>query len=127
MSIFGKIKDAIFGKKAHAETKDGSIFKTDTTAGGGFGGGTTTETVDVGAVLEDRYARAGQDLNYQSSIVDLMKLLDLDSSYEARKELATEMGRTDYSGTAEDNIWLHGRVMDELEKSGGRIPASLRT
>ena len=56
-----------------------------------------------------------------------MKLLDLDPSYDNRKELAVEMGRTDYSGTAEDNIWLHGRVMDELEKSGGRIPASLRS
>ena len=129
MGIFSKIKDAIFGKPAKAETND-SIFNRDTTPGGagfGSGGTTTTRTVDVDAVLADRYERAGQDLNYKTSIVDLMKLLDLDPSYENRKELATEMGRTDYSGTAEDNIWLHGRVMDELEKNGGRISADLRT
>ena len=130
MGIFSKIKDAIFGKKARAETND-TIFKRDQApSGAGFGsGGTsgTTTTVDVDAVLADRYERAGQDLNYKTSIVDLMKLLDLDPSYENRKELAVEMGRSDYSGTAEDNIWLHGRVMDELEKNGGRISAELRT
>ena len=129
MGIFSKIKDAIFGKPAKAETND-SVFKRDATPGGagfGTGGTTTARTVDVDAVLADRYERAGQDLNYQTSIVDLMKLLDLDPSYENRKELAQEMGRTDYSGTAEDNIWLHGRVMDELEKNGGRISASLRS
>ena len=128
MGIFSKIKDAIFGKEAKAATNDGVFKRDDTPSGAGFGGTTgTTTTVDVGEVLSDRYERAGQELNYQTSIVDLMKLLDLDASYENRKELAVEMGRTDYSGTAEDNIWLHGRVMDELEKHGGRIPASLRT
>ena len=130
MGIFGKIKDAIFGKPARAETTDDGIFdRKEAPSGAGFGagGGTTARTVDVDAVLADRYERAGQELNYKTSIVDLMKLLDLDPSYENRKELATEMGRSDYSGTAEDNIWLHGRVMEELEKNGGRISADLRS
>lgn len=130
MGIFSKIKDKIFGEDSivgrsidRDDKADKPVFRPDAT-----NRNTTmrTTTVDVGAVLSDRYERAGQDLNYQTSIVDLMKLLDLDPSYENRKELAIEMGRTDYSGTAEDNIWLHGRVMDELEKHGGRIPASFR-
>lgn len=126
MGIFSKIKDKIFGKKDDDKVVELGRAKT-APSGAGFGAGTPAQAVDVDAVLADRYERAGQDLNYQTSIVDLMKLLDLDPSYENRKELAVEMGRSDYSGTAEDNIWLHGRVMDELEKNGGRISADLRT
>ncbi|WP_265570581.1 DUF3597 domain-containing protein [Sphingomicrobium nitratireducens] len=125
MGIFSKIKDAIFGKKARANPNDGVILGNAPTGGLGAGDA-TAQTVDVEAVLEDKYERAGQDLNWRTSIVDLMKLLDLDSSYDNRKELAQEMGRTDYSGSAEDNIWLHKRVMQELEQHGGRVPASLR-
>ena len=71
--------------------------------------------------------KGNPDLNWRSSIVDLMKLLDLDSSLANRKELATELGYTGAKdGSAEMNIWLHHRVMDELEKSGGRVPAGLK-
>jgi 3-oxoacyl-ACP reductase-like protein len=86
------------------------------------------QPVDVEAVL----TRIAQDkgnpnLNWRSSIVDLMKLLDLDSSLDNRKELATELGYTGVKdGSAEMNIWLHEAVMRELEKNGGTVPAGLK-
>lgn len=83
----------------------------------------TLSDVDVEARLS---AMTGADgLNWRSSIVDLLKLLDIDSSFANRKELAGELGDTDYSGTAEENIALHRRVMRELAKNGGKVPASL--
>ena len=119
MSIFGKIRDAIFGKK-HAEA-------TPTTTRGtqiGTGGTSTAERPPLIDVENHLDSMPGADhLNWRTSIVDLMKLLGIDSDYEARKALAVEMGRSDYSGTAEDNMWLHRRVMQDLSKSGGRVPA----
>lgn len=61
-------------------------------------------------------------LNWRTSIVDLMKLIGVDPSYENRKALAQELGREDYSGDAEDNVWLHKRTMRELSASGGKVP-----
>ncbi len=125
MSIFGKIKDAIFGKARAAEP-------TWHAPGQPTGGAATTAApapqpvseVDVEAQLD---ARDGADkLNWRSSIVDLMKLLGLDASYDERKELAQELGRSDYEGSAEDNIWLHRQVMTNLAANGGRVPADLR-
>jgi 3-oxoacyl-ACP reductase-like protein len=148
MSIFGKIKTAIFGEHGPL--------------GGQFGGKpaapapaptapapapahpTTTaneppasipaaptapqQPVDVEAALTAIAARkGGPDLNWRSSIVDLMKLLDLDSSLDNRKELATELGYSGAKdGSAEMNIWLHKAVMRELEKNGGVVPAALK-
>jgi hypothetical protein len=83
--------------------------------------------VDVDAILADAAAKKGEKLNYQSSIVDLMKLLDLDSSLANRQELATELGYAGAKdGSAEMNIWLHKRVMEELEKNGGKVSAALK-
>ncbi len=65
-------------------------------------------------------------LNWQTSIVDLMKLLNLDPSYENRKELAGEVGITGYSGSAEDNIALHRAVMRKLGEAGGIVPDDLK-
>jgi len=85
------------------------------------------QPVDVEAVLTRIASGKGQDLNWRSSIVDLMKLLDLDSSLANRKELATELGYTSAKdGSAEMNIWLHKAVMRELEKNGGTVPAGLK-
>lgn len=86
------------------------------------------DTVDVERVLTDIAARRdGPPLNWRTSIVDLMKLLDIDSSLANRKELATELGYSgDKDGSAEMNIWLHKAVMRELEKNGGVVPASLK-
>ena len=84
--------------------------------------------VDVEAVLTGIAQRKGNpNLNWRSSIVDLMKLLDLDSSLDNRKELATELGYGGAKdGSAEMNIWLHKAVMRELEKNGGTVPAGLK-
>lgn len=65
-------------------------------------------------------------LNWQTSIVDLMKLVRIDPSYANRKELAGEMGNTDYSGTAEDNIALHKAVLDQMAAAGGIVPDHLK-
>ena len=77
--------------------------------------------VDVEAKLDGMQGAA--DLNWRTSIVDLMKLIGVDPSYENRKELVQELGRTDYSGTAEDNIWLHKVTMQHLAHNGGKVPS----
>ena len=83
--------------------------------------------VDVGAVLSEMAAMKDGGGNYQSSIVDLLKLLDLDSSLAARKELADELGvHAGADGTAEQNIALHKAVMAKLAENGGIVPDSLR-
>jgi Domain of unknown function (DUF3597). len=83
--------------------------------------------VDVEAVLEAMAAKNPQKLNWRTSIVDLMKLLDLDSSLANRKELAKELGYTgDMNDSASMNIWLHKQVMKKLAESGGKVPESLR-
>jgi len=123
MSIFGKIKSAIFGEHGPL--------------GGQFSGKkdaapapapAARPPVDVEAVLTDIAQRkGGPALNWRTSIVDLMKLLDLDSSLDNRKELATELGYTGAKdGSAEMNIWLHKAVMRELERNGGTVPAGLK-
>ena len=83
--------------------------------------------VDVAAILNGLATKNAQKLNWQSSIVDLMKLLGLDSSLQNRSALAKELG---YGGDTADsatmNIWLHQQVMRKLAQSGGTVPASLR-
>ncbi|WP_426267921.1 DUF3597 domain-containing protein [Sphingomonas sp. LHG3443-2] len=147
MGIFDKIKGAIFGHK------DPGPGNRPTIPAGMAGGpplqqqqqqqqqsqggqplgqsitqaGTTQQTdVDVEQVLADISRQRGNpDLNYKSSIVDLMKLLGIDSSLENRKELAQELGYTgELNGSAEMNIWLHKATMKQLAANGGRVPAS---
>jgi hypothetical protein len=85
------------------------------------------QNVDVGAVLSEMAAAKGGGGNYQSSIVDLLKLLDLDSSLSARKELANELNvHVGADGSAEENIALHKAVMQKLAENGGIVPDSLR-
>src|ERR1043165_8885359 len=80
--------------------------------------------VDIELVLESMASKNPQQLNWRTSIVDLMKLLGIDSSLQNRKELARELG---YTGSTDDsaamNVWLHKRVMEELQRNGGRVPA----
>ena len=122
MSIFGRIKDAIFGKKAEKSPELAT-----TTAGSVGQPAPQSQPISEVDVEQQLDARPDADkLNWRTSIVDLMKLIGLDASYGERKELAEEMGRKDYSGSAEDNIWLHRAVMNELAKNGGKVPASLR-
>lgn len=85
------------------------------------------QPVDVEAVLTRLEQQKGQDLNWRTSIVDLMKLLDLDSSLQNRKELADELGYTgDKNDSATMNVWLHRQVMNQLARNGGNVPAALR-
>jgi hypothetical protein len=133
MSIFGKIRDAIFGKAkaAQPQTQPQAQQQPQNPAAmpqmKPAGAPAQPVDVDVDAVLADLASKRDEKLNYQSSIVDLMKLLDLDASLANRKELATELGYTGAKdGSAEMNIWLHKRVIEELEKSGGKVSASLR-
>jgi 3-oxoacyl-ACP reductase-like protein len=85
------------------------------------------QPVDVGAVLSEMASMKGGGGNYQSSIVDLLKLLDLDSSLTARKELASELNvHASADGSAEQNIALHKAVMQKLAENGGIVPDSLR-
>ena len=127
MGIFGSIRNAIFGQAREAQTT-ATGSSTIPPVSGQAQPAATQLPVDVEAVLTRISSEKGNpDLNWRSSIVDLMKLLDLDSSLANRKELATELGYTGAKdGSAEMNIWLHHRVMDELEKSGGRVPAGLK-
>lgn len=135
MSIFGKIKDAIFGHKqakpapapAQAAPKPAAPAPKPTPAPA-TPAPVPAAPVDVEAVLTAIHAQKGSpDLNWRTSIVDLMKLLDLDSSLANRKELATELGyQGAKDGSAEMNIWLHKAVMRELEKNGGKVPASMK-
>lgn len=79
------------------------------------------------ALMAYEAKRGKTDLNWRSSIVDLMKLLELDSSLDNRKALATELGYTGAKdGSAEMNIWLHKAVMEQIEKNGGTVPDSLK-
>ena len=125
MSIFGRIKDAIFGHKAEAATPppaaEASAIPMDQQPAPAEPA--PMAAVDVEANLAS--IAAGHDLNWQTSIVDLMKLLGIDSSYENRKELAHELGNAGYSGSAEDNIALHRSVMQALAANGGNVPASM--
>ena len=133
MSIFGKIKDAIFGHKAAPSPAPGGTAPTPPVqAPTGQASPSPqpqpqAQQVDVGQVLEQIASDKGNpDLNYRTSIVDLMKLLGMDSSLENRKELATELGYTGpKDGSAEMNIWLHKEVMKQLAAHGGKVPASL--
>lgn len=82
--------------------------------------------VDIEAVLEDMAANNPQKLNWRTSIVDLMKLVGMESSLQERKDLADELGYTgDKSDSAAMNIWLHKAVLKKLSENGGKVPASL--
>jgi hypothetical protein len=132
MSIFGKIMSAIFGTKA-----DAAPGGTPPAAGGAApaGGAPPTATataapaqsVDVAPILDKAVAAKGEKLEWRTSIVDLMKALDIDSSFSARKELAKELG---YSGDSNDsasmNIWLHKQVMTKLAANGGVLPPDIK-
>jgi hypothetical protein len=125
MSIFGSIMGAIFGHPAAAQG-GASWSTTPAAAGTAPSAGGTAKNVDVEAVMKDLASKNAEKLDWRKSIVDLMKLLNLDSSLTARKELAKELGYTgELNGSAEMNIWLHKQVMQKLAANGGKVPADL--
>jgi Domain of unknown function (DUF3597) len=144
MSIFGKIMSAIFGTKAAAAPPapatpgtatdaGGSAPATGSSPGGYSAGGAPApsappyQSVDVAAILDKAVAAKGEKLEWRTSIVDLMKALDIDSSFSARKELAKELGYTGDTGdSASMNIWLHKQMMAKLAANGGKLPSDIK-
>jgi hypothetical protein len=135
MSIFGNIMSAIFGSSARSAAPTQSPSQTSGTAPGqpssqtsGTASSQTTggAGVDVEKILSERAGQKKEKLDWRRSIVDLMKVLDLDSSLNARKQLASELGyKGELNGSAEMNIWLHKQVMQKLADNGGKVPADL--
>jgi Domain of unknown function (DUF3597) len=122
MSIFGKIMSAIFGTSASATPASGGAA-----APASAGSSTPAQTVDVAPILDKAVAAKGEKLEWRTSIVDLMKALDIDSSFAARKDLAKELGYTgDTNDSATMNIWLHKQVMTKLAANGGKLPADVK-
>jgi hypothetical protein len=149
MSVFGNIASAIFGHRSVAPgTATGSLAPgapkspgaapgspaPGSSAAPGSATGTSAPSAPKApgsstAPTSSTTAAAGQKEKYdwQRSIVDLMKLLNLDSSLHARQELAKELGYTGaLDGSAEMNVWLHKQVMTKLAESGGKVPDSLK-
>ena len=118
MSIFSKIMGAIFGTTSAQAAEP---------AGGAAPAAAPAQTVDVAPILDAAVKAKGEKLEWRTSIVDLMKALDIDSSLAARKELAKELNYTgDTNDSASMNIWLHKQVMQKLAQNGGKVPAELK-
>jgi len=145
MSIFGNIMSSIFGhaKAQPAQTPaaaPGATFGpvsssasnktpgvTPASGSGAKTAGAAQAQVDVAAVLTDLASKNTEKLDWRNSIVDLMKLLKLDSGLSARKELAKELNYTgDMNDSARMNVWLHKQVMVKLAENGGKVPDSLK-
>lgn len=128
MSIFSTILNKLgFGSKADAPTPSQTANAAAPAAPVPAPAVTAVSAVDVVAKLESLAASNSQKLNWKVSIVDLLKLLDLDSSFAARKELATELGcpSEKMADSAQMNMWLHKTVLKKLAENGGNIPAEL--
>ncbi len=135
MSILGRIIGSIFGRAEAApatalggakEAISGAATAVSAAASAAAEPVKALSAVDLVALMESKAAAAGQPLNWRTSIVDLMKLLNLDSSLGARKELASELGYTgDMNDSATMNIWLHKQVMKKVAENGGTVPADL--
>ena len=130
MSIFGSIMSKIFGSHEAAAAPTSAAAApagTAPTQSSSAGSSAAAQSVDVEAVLTDLAAKNPQQLNWRTSIVDLMKLLNLDSSLHARQELARELHYNgDMNDSAAMNIWLHKQVMHKLEENGGKVPDDLK-
>jgi hypothetical protein len=125
MSIFGKIMGAIFGTKADAAPTGGGTASS--TGSAPAPSSAPAQSVDVAPILDKAVAAKGEKLAWRTSIVDLMKALDIDSSLTARKELAKELGYTgDTNDSATMNIWLHKQVMAKLAANGGKLPPEIK-
>jgi len=137
MSVLGSIVSAIFGHGPKAQAAPAAANPGSGTAPSGAASapsGTTTASsaapvsqVDVEAILTKLASQNAEKLDWRKSIVDLMKLLKLDSSLSARKDLAKELHYTgDTNDSAAMNIWLHKQVMIKLAENGGRVPDDLK-
>ena len=127
MGLFSKILAKLGIGSADAAPKPTAAPATPTAAPASPPPPKPVALVDVVAQLEQRAAANPQKLNWRTSIVDLLKLLDIDSSFAARKELATELGcPADLMGdSAKMNIWLHKTVLARIAANGGNVPKDL--
>ncbi len=130
MGIFSAIKNAIFDKDGPSpEARAAAVAPATTGAAPRISpapAAAPAQPVDVEAVLTRKAAAKGGNLNWQGSIVDLMKTLDMDSSLQSRKELAQELGyEGPLDGSADMNIRLHRAVMKALSVNGGKVPAAM--
>src|SRR5436190_899891 len=143
MSVFGSIVSAIFGSKhgANVAPAPGGTAAPPSSPGATASAGAAPTTgaspssstitpisrADVEAILKKLHDEQREDFDWRKSIVDLMKLLKLDSGLAARKQLAQELGYTGaLDGSADMNVWLHKQVMTKLAESGGKVPDSLK-
>ncbi|WOH78196.1 DUF3597 domain-containing protein [Bradyrhizobium sp. BEA-2-5] len=137
MSIFGKIMGAIFGSSATAAPAGGTATSAAPAGGSGSAssspaavpaGAAPAQSVDVAPILDKAVAaHKGEKLEWRTSIVDLMKALDIDSSLAARKDLAKELGYGgDMNDSASMNVWLHKQVMSKLAANGGKLPPEIK-
>jgi hypothetical protein len=134
MSIFGSIASAIFGKGKTAgatplapRAPGAPVPQGTATAGGAPATGKPMTQAEVEAMIKKIADSQTEKLDWQRSIVDLMKLLKLDPSLSARKQLAQELGyKGSLDGSAEMNIWLHKQVITKLAETGGAVPESLK-
>lgn len=129
MSIFGSIVSAIFGsaKSASSAIADSVSAATSAVTGGATKPAPMTREQVEAMIQKVADSTGRKNYNWKQSIVDLMKLLDIDSSLGARKQLAQELGYTGaLDGSAEMNVWLHKQVMTKLMESGGVVPDSLK-
>ena len=138
MSIFGKIMGAIFGSHP-AAVAPGAASRTAPAAPAPGGSAPSSapaagssaapaQTVDVAAIVDKAAAaHKGEKLEWRTSIVDLMKALDIDSSLAARKDLARELSYSgDMNDSASMNVWLHKQVMSKLAANGGKLPPEIK-
>jgi hypothetical protein len=124
MSIFGAILEKLGVGRPHVGTPDIRPLPPKTAPAGGAA---AISEADVVAQLEQRAAANPQQLYWRSSIVDLLKLLDMDSSLDERKALATELGAPAkvMADSASMNVWLHKEVLQRIGANGGKVPANL--
>lgn len=155
MSIFGSIMGAIFGKgsaqasasptaapsapaaKGSAQASASPTAAPNAPAAKGSAQASPSptassapaaQTVDIAAIVDKAAAAKGEKLEWRTSIVDLMKALNLDSSLTARKQLAKELNYTgDTNDSATMNVWLHKQVMGKIAANGGKLPADIKT
>jgi hypothetical protein len=126
MSVFGSIMGAIFGHGS-AQASASPTASGATPAQTAAPSATPTQTVDVAAIVDKAAAAKGEKLAWRTSIVDLMKALNLDSSLTARKELAKELHYTgDTNDSATMNVWLHKQIMVKLAANGGKLPSDIK-
>jgi hypothetical protein len=127
--VFPQPRHRASRRSEHADGSDcrSGAATTTTTAGSGAAPAAPAQTVDVAPILDKAVAAKKEKLEWRTSIVDLMKALDIDSSLAARKDLAKELGYTgDSNDSARMNIWLHKQVMVKLAANGGKLPPEIK-